>query len=189
MGRQPDLEGDHLVVDVLTPPGEDPGRDPVGLERTGHGQPVLLSRPKDRLPHALRVKGRVLQVDLVSGLTGEPGPRDEHRKPVDLGLRQPEPGHLRGHVTDEVHHQPVRLRALDLDRRDVDLLDPDIEPLADVHPLQPQRQIRVGNTEPVLLGGEIFSNSGSLIIRPLTSHSTTYAARMDASRVTSLVTT
>ena len=54
-------------------------------------------------------------------------------------------------VAHQIGHQRLRLRALDLHRTDVDLVDLDIHAHADVDPLQPVQQVGVGEREPELV--------------------------------------
>ena len=69
-------------------------------------------------------------------------------------LHQPVGGQLGQLGTEQVDHEVDRFGALDLHRRDVDLGDLHVEPLADVDPLQPQPQVGVGEAEPELVLGD-----------------------------------
>ena len=147
------LEGQGLGVHVLAP-GQNAGGDSPLVGRRDHHELVFLTGIEDRVPQVLGVERHVAQVDLVTHLTRETGLRDDHVAAGNRGLQESVVRHVADRRTEEVDHQGFRLGPLNLYRRDIDLVDLDVELLADVDALQPEHEVGIGDAEPELGVGQ-----------------------------------
>jgi len=121
-----DLKRRGLVVHVLTQ-REDSGGDPSRVGHRDRGPAVGFDLFQNRVPHRFGVLRGLADEDLESLLAGVPRLAHQHRDVVDRRLQQPVVGDLAGHVADEFLHHVEGLGALNLHRRDVDLVDLDLE--------------------------------------------------------------
>ena len=147
------LEGHGFVVCVL-PPREDARLDAALVSGGDHHELVRLARLEDCGPQLLGVQGGVPQVDLVALLAREARLRNDHRTARDLGRQDAVVGEVTDSVAHQVGHQRRRLRPLDLDRADVNLLDFDVHPQSHVDALEPEEQVGVRQREPEFLRGQ-----------------------------------
>ena len=107
----------------------------------------------DALPQLVALAA-VAQIDLVADFAGPPGPRHDHRNPVQVGLEEPVVPELRHRVAEERLHDVLRLRALDLEGRDVGLGDLDAHAGPERHAARPQQDVAVREGEPEVVLAE-----------------------------------
>jgi hypothetical protein len=72
---------------------------------------------------------RVAQVDLVADLPRVAGARDDDPHAIELRLHQAVVRNVEDLVAEQVDEDLLRVRTLDLDRSDIDLLDRHVHPL------------------------------------------------------------
>jgi hypothetical protein len=94
---------------------------------------------------------RVAQVDLVPHLPGVAGAGDDDLHPVELRLHQPVVRDVEDRVAEQLDQDLLRVRALDLHRRDVDLLHGDVHAVRGGDPERVEVHVRVGEREPELV--------------------------------------
>ncbi len=124
------------------------------MRRGNHHQVVRLAGLQHGVPHRLRVLQGVDEIDLIALLAGETRLRHQHLAAADFAPHQAVVGNVANRLADQVDHQRLGLRALDLHRRDVDLADGDVELHAVVDAAQPPLDVAVGQREPELVLGD-----------------------------------
>jgi len=144
------LERGGLVIHVLAE-RQDPGGDPAVVRGRDDPQVVLLAGFANGVPHGLGIERGAVGVDLVALLAREAGLRDHHIGAADASCHQAVVGYVLHLFAEQVDHQRLRLRPLDLQRRDIDLLDRDVVAEANVDALEPVAQVRIADGEPELI--------------------------------------
>ena len=128
---------------------------PPSMRRMWHGpitsEVVRLAGFEHAVPQRHAVLRRVPQVDLVADLARVAGARDDDLHPVELRLHQAVVGDVEDLVAEQLDEDLLRVRALDLHGRDVDLLHRDVHPLRRGDPERVEVHVGVGEREPELV--------------------------------------
>src|SRR2546422_2531871 len=149
---QPDLIGTIVEHDVGTVV-QDAGLNPTDLRRRNGPDLVLRSGGHDGVPELLP-EFRVAKVQLVSAFRAPPGPGNDQGDAIEFRLRQVVVLKAEDLLAKEVHHDVLRLRALQLEWGHVRLAHADIEAGMDRDALAPEQHVPVGQGEPEVVLSE-----------------------------------
>ena len=147
------MERQRFLIQVL-PPRKNAGGDAAMVRWRDHAQIVRFAGFQHRVPQIFGMHGGILEVDFVALLAGKAGLRDDHVMAAHLTRQEPVVRHVADSLAEQIDHQRLGLRPLDLNRRHVDLGNADIELQADVDAAQPQLEIAIRQREPELVLGD-----------------------------------
>ena len=145
----PDLVRVRVVPHVAArSESEDAALDPPDMARPDHLEAVRRAGLEHLLPQRHAVLAGLVEVDLEAELRGVPGARHQHPQAVELVGPHVVVGDVEDAVTEQVRHHVLRLRALHLERADVELLDRHVVVVVVGHATRPQLHVAVREREP-----------------------------------------
>src|SRR5215217_5095978 len=145
-----DLVGVGVVPHVAAQ-GQDAALNAPDVARPDRRYPVRLAGLKHTVPELEAVAAGVFQVELVAELPGIAGAGDDQLHPVELPVDHVVVGDLQDALAEQVGHDLLRLRPLNLHRAHVRLPDLHVHPRVVGEALGPEQHVAVGQGKPEMV--------------------------------------
>src|SRR5215218_477976 len=127
---------------------EDPSLDAPDVARAGRGEAVRLAGLDERVPQPQSVTAGIAQIEFIAELARVARSRDHEPHAVELAVDHVVVGNVEDVGAEQVGHDLLGLRALDLKRSDVGLRDAHVEARVIGETLAPEQHVAVGQREP-----------------------------------------